>query len=51
MVMILQIRTSLDIPFEYWIEHVTFGLPYVFFRFSTGIFYSGFQAFIKKKAT
>ena len=29
----------LDILFEYWIEHVTLGLLYVLFRFSTWIFY------------
>ena len=29
----------LDILFEYWIEHVTFGLLYVMFRFSNKIFY------------
>ena len=29
----------LDIRFENWIEHVTFGLHCVVFRFSTGIFY------------
>ena len=28
----------LDIPLEYWIEHVTFGLRYVMFGFSTGKF-------------
>ena len=30
---------SLDIPVEYWIEHITFGLLYAMFRFSTMIFY------------
>ena len=30
---------TLDIPFEYWIEPVTFGLLCVMFRFSTRIFY------------
>ena len=30
--------TLLDIPFTYWIEHVTFRLLYVMFRFSTRIF-------------
>ena len=28
----------LDIPLEYWIEHVTFALRYVMFGFSTGEF-------------
>ena len=36
---------SLDIPFEYWIEHVTFELLYVIFRFSTSIFYQGVLGF------
>ena len=35
----------LDIPFEYWIEHVTFGLLYVMFRFSAMIFYGGVPGF------
>ena len=33
--------SALDIPFEYWTEHVTFGLLYVMFRLSTRIFYRG----------
>ena len=45
-VVALQMCTSLDvlpldIPFEYWIEHVTFGPFYVMFRFSTSIFDKG----------
>ena len=36
---------SLDILFEYWIEHVTFWLLYVMFRFSTRIFYWGVPCF------
>ena len=32
-------------PFEYWIEHVTFGLPYAMFRFSSRIFYRGVPGF------
>ena len=28
-----------NILFDYWIEHVTFGLPYIMFKFSTRIFY------------
>ena len=32
---------SLDILFEYWIEHVISGPLYVVFRFSTRIFYRG----------
>ena len=32
-------------PIEYWIEHVTFGLLYVMFRFSTRIFYGGVPGF------
>ena len=35
----------LDIPFEYWIEHVTFWLRYVRFRFSTEIFYKRVPTF------
>ena len=35
----------LDIPIEYWVEHVIFGLLYVMFRFSTSIFYRGVQGF------
>ena len=35
----------LNIPFEYWIEHVTFGLIYVMFRFTTGLFYRGVPRF------
>ena len=43
-VLVLQTRTSPDvsvpgIPFEYWIEHVTFELLNVMLRFSTRIFY------------
>ena len=34
----------LDIPFEYWIEHFTFRLLYVMFRFFTKISTSEFQA-------
>ena len=36
---------ALDIPFEYWIEHVTFGLLCVMFIFSTMIFYRGVPGF------
>ena len=36
---------SLDIFFEYWIEHVTFGLLYVTFRLSTRVFYRGVPGF------
>ena len=36
---------ALDIPFEYWIEHVTFGLLYVMLRLSTRIFYGGVPGF------
>ena len=32
----------LNIPFEQWIGHVTFGLPYDMFRFTNRIFYKGF---------
>ena len=35
----------MDIPFEYWILHVTFGLMCVMFRFSTGIFCKGVSGF------
>ena len=35
----------LDVPFEYWIEHVTFGLLYAMFRFATMIFYSEVAGF------
>ena len=35
----------LDIPIEYWIEHVTFGLLYVMFRFSTRIFFREIPGF------
>ena len=35
----------LDIAFEYWIEHVTFGHFYVMFRLSTRVFYMGFTGF------
>ena len=35
----------LDILFEYWIEHVTFGPLYVMFGFSTRIFYMGVPGF------
>ena len=35
---------TLDIHFEYWTEHVTFGLLYVMQRFSTRIFTGEFQA-------
>ena len=45
-ILVLQMRTSclflhLDIRFEYWIEHVTFGLLYGMFSFSISIFYVG----------
>ena len=33
------------IPFEYWLQNVTFVLLYVMFRFSTRIFYRGFPGF------
>ena len=36
---------ALDIPFEYWIEHVTFGLLYFMFSFSTRVFYRGVPGF------
>ena len=36
---------SKDIFFEYWIEHVTFGLLYIMFEFSIIIFYSGVPGF------
>ena len=36
--------TPLDILFEYWIEHVTFGHVYAMFGFSIWIFYREFQA-------
>ena len=36
---------SLDISFEYWIEHVSFGLLYVMFRFYARIFYMGVSGF------
>ena len=36
---------SLDILFEYWIEHIIFGLLYFMFRFSTRIFYRGVPGF------
>ena len=35
----------LDILFEYWIEHVTFGPLYVMFRFSIRVFYRGVPGF------
>ena len=35
----------LNIPFEYWIEHVTFGLLYVMFTFLTETFYMGVPSF------
>ena len=35
----------LGIPFEYWIEHVTFGLLYAMFRFFTRVFYMGGPGF------
>ena len=35
----------LDMLFEYWIEHLTFGLLYVMFRFSIRIFYRGVPGF------
>ena len=35
----------LDIPFEYWIERVTFGLLCVMFRFSIKTFYGGVPGF------
>ena len=38
---------SLDILFEYWIEHVTFGLLYVMLGFPTRIFYKGVLGFTK----
>ena len=31
----------LHIPCEYWIEHASFGLLYVMFRFFTGIHFTG----------
>ena len=34
-----------DIPFEHWIEHVTFGLLYVMFRISSRTFYRGVPGF------
>ena len=34
-----------DIPSEYWIEHVTFGHLYVMFRFSTRKYYRGVSVF------
>ena len=34
----------LNILFEYCMEHVTFGLIYVMFRFFARIFYKGVQA-------
>ena len=40
--------THLDISIpkhKYWIDHVTFGLLYVMFRFSTRIFYMGIPGF------
>ena len=45
----MQLRTSLDVSsldilFEYWIKHVTFGLN-VMFRFSIRIFYSEVPGF------
>ena len=36
--------TPLDILFEYWIEHVTFGHVYAMLGFSIWIFYREFQA-------
>ena len=39
------ILLPLDIPFEYWIEHITFRLLCVMFRFSTRIFYRGVPGF------
>ena len=35
---------SMDIPFEYSIEHATFGLLNIMFKFSARIFYRDFQA-------
>ena len=36
---------TLDIPFEYWIEYITFGLLYVMSRLSISIYSTGeFQA-------
>ena len=35
----------LGIPFVHWIEHITFGLLYVMFRFSTKVFYRGGPGF------
>ena len=36
---------SMDILFDYWIEHASFGVLYVMFRFSTRIFYGGAPGF------
>ena len=36
---------TLDILFKYWIEHVTFGLLYVMFRFPIRIFYKDVPGF------
>ena len=35
----------LDIPFEYWIEHINFGLLYVMFRSALRYSTGEFQAF------
>ena len=48
--LVLQIRTfvdvsALDIPFEYWIEHVASRLLYIMYRFSAMIFYRGVPGF------
>ena len=37
---------SLIILFEYWIEHITFGLLCIMFRFSSRIYYRGPTAFV-----
>ena len=37
--------SALDILLEYSVEHVTFGLLYVIFTFSTRIFYKGVLGF------
>ena len=34
----------LDIPFEYWIEHIAFVLLYIMHRLFIMIFYRGVQA-------
>ena len=40
-----QMFVPLDLGFEYWIEHVIFGLLCVMFRFSTRIIYRGVSGF------